>query len=102
MEPVGKRLLSRIVDDAAQRDPERLFAVVPRGLNVSDGFQNLTMKGLAHAVNSACWWIEKTIGPASSQESLAYLGTNDVRYCIFILACQKLGYKVRKQRARLK
>ncbi|KAL4894587.1 hypothetical protein BDV59DRAFT_200924 [Aspergillus ambiguus] len=94
MEPTGKRLLSRIVDDAAQRDPERLFAVIPRGLNVSDGFQNLTMRELAHAVNSACWWIEKTLGPTKfSKERLAYVGTNDVRYCVFILACQKLGYE---------
>jgi acyl-CoA synthetase (AMP-forming)/AMP-acid ligase II len=94
MEPPRKRLLSRIVDDAAHHDPERLFAVIPRGLNVSEGFQNLTMKELAHVVNSTCWWIENTLGPAISQERLAYLGTNDVRYCVFILACQKLGYEV--------
>ncbi|OOQ87627.1 NRPS-like enzyme [Penicillium brasilianum] len=93
MEPTGRRLLSRVVDDAAQHEPERLFAVIPRGLNVSDGFQNLTMKELAHAVNSLCWWIEKTIGPAISRERLAYIGMNDVRYCVFVLACQKLGYE---------
>ncbi|KAJ5364757.1 uncharacterized protein N7496_010470 [Penicillium cataractarum] len=93
MAPTEKRLLSRVVDDAAQRDPERLFAVIPRGVKVSDGFQNFTMKELAHVVNSLCWWIEKTIGPAISQERLAYIGMNDVRYCMFILACQKLGYE---------
>ncbi|KAJ5444672.1 acetyl-CoA synthetase-like protein [Penicillium daleae] len=92
MEPRGKRLLSRVVDDAAQREPERLFAVIPRGLNISDGFQNLTEE-MSHVVNSLCWWIEKTIGPAISQERLAYIGMNDVRYCVFVLACQKLGYE---------
>lgn len=97
MEPTGRRLLSRVVDDAAQHEPERLFAVIPRGLNVSDGFQNLTMKELAHAVNSLCWWIEKTIGPAISRERLAYIGMNDARYCVFVLACQKLGYEVCKR-----
>ncbi|KAF3384527.1 Iterative polyketide synthase CazM [Penicillium rolfsii] len=93
MEFATKRLLSKVVDDAAQREPERVFAVIPRGLNIADGFQNLTMKGLSHIVNSLCWWIENTIGPATSRERLAYFGMNDVRYCAFILACQKLGYE---------
>ncbi|KAI9037627.1 NRPS-like enzyme [Aspergillus affinis] len=93
MEPTGRRLLSRVVDYAAQREPERLFAVILRDLNVSDGFQNPTMKELAHVVTPLCWWIEKAIGPAISQERLAYIGINDVRYYVFVLACQKLGYK---------
>lgn len=95
MAQLQKRLLAQIVDHAAETDPSRRFAVIPRGQEVSDGFQDLFMKDLAKAVNFMCWWIESTIGPAQSRETLAYLGSNDVRYGIFLLACQKTGYQVR-------
>ncbi|KAJ5298611.1 arsenate reductase (Arc2) [Penicillium atrosanguineum] len=88
-----KRLLAQTVDHAAEHDPERLFAVVPRGSDLSDGFFNMTMKDLARAVNFVCWWIEKTIGLDSGKETLAYMGSNDARYIIFTLACQKTGYQ---------
>lgn len=90
-----KRLLAKTLDLVAQQDPDRLFAVIPQGPELADGFQNLSMKDLARAVNFMCWWIEDTLGSSSSQETLAYMGSNDVRYCIFHLACQKTGYKVR-------
>lgn len=89
-----RRLLASIVDHAAEADPERLFAVIPKGSELSDGFQNLTMKGLSQAVNFLCRWIEKTIGTGGPRETLAYMGSNDVRYCVFILACQKTGHQV--------
>lgn len=92
-----KRLLAKTVDLAAEQDPDRLFAVVSRGAELADGFQNMTMKDLARAVNFMSWWIESTLGPRRSRETLAYMGSNDVRYCIFHLACQKTGYQVRKR-----
>ena len=91
-----RRLLAQTVDHAAEHDPERLFGVVPRGSELSDGFFNMTMKDLARAVNFVCWWIEMTIGLDSGKETLAYMGNNDVRYLIFTLACQKTGYQVWK------
>ncbi|KAJ5992946.1 acetyl-CoA synthetase-like protein [Penicillium sp. IBT 35674x] len=88
-----RRLLAGIVDHAAEFDPERLFAVIPKGSELSDGFQNLTMKGLSQAVNFLCRWIEDTIGTGGRRETLAYMGSNDIRYCVFLLACQKTGHQ---------
>lgn len=82
------------VDIAAQNEPDRVFAVIPRGSELSDGFQNLTMKELARAVDCMAWWIESTIGQGKPRETLAYMASNDVRYCIFLLACQKTGHQV--------
>lgn len=89
-----KQLLVTSVDDAAEREPNRRFAVIPKGSELSDGFMNLTMKELARAVNCMAWWIESTIGEGNSRETLAYMASNDVRYCIFLLACQKTGHQV--------
>jgi len=96
MDPKKNRLLVKTVDDAAETEPKRLFAKVPQGTELSDGFLNITMEGLARAVNCMAWWIEGIIGKGKNQETLAYMAKNDVRYCIFFLACQKIGYQVRR------
>jgi hypothetical protein len=96
MMSLHKRLLAATVDDRAETSPNERFAVIPQGTEISHGFRDLSMKDLAQAVNFMCWWIESTIGPAQFRETLAYMGNNDVRYFIFILACQKTGYQVRR------
>lgn len=95
MEPRGKRLLASVVDDLTERDAQRCFSVIAKGPEVSDGFQAVNMQDLSRAVNCMSWWIESTIGPAQSRETLAYMAHNDIRYCIFMMACQKTGYQVR-------
>lgn len=97
-ESQDKRLLATTVDDIAEKAPDKCFAVIPQGLELTDGFRALSMKSLAQAVNFMCRWIETTIGLAKSRETLAYMGSNDVRYCIFMLACQKTGYQVSSPR----
>ncbi|MBZ6374553.1 MAG: hypothetical protein LBE67_05970 [Kocuria palustris] len=94
MESHRKRLLATTVDDRAETNPNQRFAVIPQGSEIGHGFQDLSIKDLARAVNSMCWWIESTIGQAQSPETLAYMGSNDVRYFMFMLACQKTGYQV--------
>lgn len=95
MESHHQRLLATTVDDRARTTPNDRFAVIPQGSELSDGFQTLSIKDVAAAVNSLCWWIESTVGPAQSRETLAYMGCNDIRYFLFMLACQKTGYQVR-------
>lgn len=93
-ENVARRLLPGLLDDLAQRDPTRKFCTMPKSSEVSDGFVDVTMKDLAQAVNSMSWWIEKSLGRSSTRETLTYLGGNDIRYIISMLACSKTGYKV--------
>lgn len=96
MESHQKRLLARTVDDRAETNPSQRFAIIPQGSEISSGFQDISIKDLARAVNFMCWWIEIIIGPAQFPQTVAYMGNNDVRYFIFMLACQKTGYQVRK------
>lgn len=96
MESLHKRLLATTIDDFARKTPDERFAVIPQGSELSNGFQTLLMKDMAQAVNYMSWWIESTVGPAQNRETLAYMGCNDIRYFIFMLACQKTGYQVRK------
>lgn len=90
----GKRLMAHVIDDTAATDPNRTVCIIPKGSSVSDGFVDFTFKQLANAVNYTAWWIEKVLGRSSAQETLTYIGANDMRYMIVVAACNKTGYKV--------
>lgn len=89
----GKRLLAQYVDYQAMSDPSRRFALIPRSDDVNDGFREVTVHDIARAANSMSWWIEKHLGPPR-EETVAYMGNNDIRYIILILASNKTGNKV--------
>ncbi|CRG91279.1 Mediator of RNA polymerase II transcription subunit 12-like protein [Talaromyces islandicus] len=91
-----KQLLCHIVDErtrslsASQDQP---FCIHPVSSDLADGWRIVSFQELATAVNNLSWWIETNIGRASSRsEPVAYLGINDIRYIVFILACMKTGY----------
>ncbi|OJJ68372.1 hypothetical protein ASPBRDRAFT_68538 [Aspergillus brasiliensis CBS 101740] len=89
----GRRLLASLVDQISATNPTRIFAVIPNGASVSDGFRPFTVGELARAVDYTARWIENILGRPSRRETLAYMATNDVRYFIFVLACNKTGYR---------
>jgi hypothetical protein len=95
MHPIGKRLMVQVIDDLAEQDPERKVCAVPKGSEISDGFFDLTFRELAHAVNYMSWWIVESLGRSPNMETLTYIGSNDIRYLIMVMACNKTGYKVR-------
>jgi len=90
----GKRLLAQTVDDLAASDPGRVWATIPLGQEISDGFRDVTFRELKNAVDSVAWWLEGKIGRSDRFEVLAYLGMSDVRYAIFFFAAVKCGYVV--------
>lgn len=93
-----KQLLCHIVDErtlSASASQAQPFCIHPVSSDLEDGWRDVTFQDLATAVNNLSWWIEKNIGQSSSRsEPVAYLGINDIRYTIFILACMKTGYVV--------
>ncbi|RAK78914.1 NRPS-like enzyme [Aspergillus fijiensis CBS 313.89] len=89
----GERLWPAIVDHRARSSPSELVGLIPKGSEVSDGYQELSFAGLARAVDACARWIEARIGRAKQPETIAYMATNDVRYLVFILASHKTGYQ---------
>ncbi|KAJ5524162.1 NRPS-like enzyme [Penicillium frequentans] len=89
----GERLWPTIVDHRARSAPSELVGLIPKSSDVADGYQELTSDGLARAVDACAHWIEKHVGCAKRPETIAYMGSNDVRYLILILACHKTGYE---------
>ena len=91
----GKRLLPHIIDERARMGYERPFALFPRSKVTSQGFRTVSYALLANAINRAAWWLDSTITADEEKERpFAYLGPNDLRYVIFVLATLKAGRKV--------
>ena len=77
----GKRLLPTVIDELAREDPNRPWASIPRDdYDLSQGFADISYAVLANAVNKLAWLVEKSIGRSDSFETIAYLGTPDIRY----------------------
>ena len=88
--------LVNIIDNRAKSDPEALYAEVPKSpTSFDEGYTKISYRTFADAINGAAWWLQETLGCRSSDfETLAYVGPNDLRYNVFILAAVKAGYKV--------
>jgi hypothetical protein len=92
---IGRRLLPHIIDERAKTGYERPYALYPRTKDPADGLKAISYARLANAINRASWWLEKELPRAEEkQHAFAYLGANDLRYVVFVLATIKTGRKV--------
>jgi acyl-CoA synthetase (AMP-forming)/AMP-acid ligase II len=96
-ETYGRRLLHHVVDEVARTDPERECFSIPRSSDPKDGWKPVTYKQYANAINYVAHRIIDTCGPAPAGTfpTIAYIGPNDARYVVIVLAAVKAGYKVR-------
>ena len=87
--PYGYRLIPHIVDGKAKTVPDQECFSVPRSCDPEDGWRAISWKQFANGVNHVAHMIIETCGtPApGSFPTLAYIGPNDVRYALILLAC---------------
>lgn len=91
----GRRLIPQLISERAEREPSKVFASIPISNNPEFGFTDVSYATMAKAVDRASWWLYETMARSRSQEVLAYMGPNDLRYPIFVVAAMKCGYTVR-------
>ena len=90
-----KQLLNNIVDKLARDHPDTLYAEVPVSPDSFDnGFHKITYRDFSNAINGVAWWMKNTMGEGKNFETLTYLGPNDSRHTILLLAAVKAGFKV--------
>lgn len=91
----GQRLLARVIDDCAAKQPDRVWAAVPRSSDLTQGFVDITFRQFAKASDRAAFWLEDCLGASNgSFETFAYAGDKDIRYPIMAVAAVKVGRKV--------
>ena len=92
----GRRLLPAILDHEAHTTPDRIFATIPKGADLQDGFVDVAVAQIATAVNFVAYELLSEYGPSSPKnyETLTYIGVPDLRYNIVFYAAVKCGFKV--------
>lgn len=94
--PYGRRLLPQLLDEISKTTPERLYASVAVSVDLSEGFQDVSFRDMAHATNFFAWWLENNVGRSNLFETLTYMGIPDLRTAVVFLAAIKCGYKVKE------
>ncbi len=94
----GRRLVPVIIDEAARDTPDRTYAAIPRSSDLSEGFQDITYKRFANAINRVSFWLDSQFGKSDAPETFAYAGPKDLRYTILTVAAIKTGCEVRSGR----
>lgn len=91
----GRRLLPNIIDDHAHQEPEREAFQIPRSSDPKDGWRVVTWEACANAINHAAHRIIEKCGQPEegSFPTIAYIGPNDARYLVIMVAANKAGYK---------
>ncbi|TFB05348.1 Iterative polyketide synthase CazM [Trichoderma ghanense] len=93
----GRRLLVNVVDEYAAKEPERPFVYQPLSSNPKDGFRPITFRELSNGVNHLARELlretPEQIDEKDEFPTVAYIGPNDVRYVIVMLACIKAHHK---------
>ncbi|RYP38849.1 hypothetical protein DL767_002411 [Monosporascus sp. MG133] len=91
----GRRLLPAVIDELARDEPSRPWASIPiDDSDLSHGYEDVSYNTFANAINKLAWFIVNSIGRSSTFETIAYLGTPDIRYHMIQMASCKTGHKV--------
>ncbi|KAL8652126.1 MAG: hypothetical protein Q9210_002877, partial [Variospora velana] len=94
--PYGQRLLARVIDDYAAKQPDRAWVTVSRSDDLTQGFIDITFRRFAKAIDRTAFWLEDRLGAShGSFETFVYAGDKDIRYPIMAVAAVKVGRKVR-------
>ncbi|KAI1851567.1 hypothetical protein JX266_003029 [Neoarthrinium moseri] len=91
----GKRLIPHIVDENARQQPQSEAFQVPNSSDPKDGWRVVTWKEYANAINHVARRIIETTGEPKKDSfpTIAYIGPNDARYVVLMVAAIKAGYK---------
>ena len=83
-----------ILDDRAASTPDRTYASIARADWRRDGYQDVSYRQIANAVQKMSWWLDEKLDTVDSIDSLAYMGPNDLRYLFLIMAATKTNRRV--------
>ena len=92
----GQRLPLRIIDERAKSEPSREWLSIPRTSEPVDGWEKISYRQAAKAINRIGHKITTLAGQATPGKfpTIAYIGPNDTRYLAFMYGAVKAGYKV--------
>lgn len=74
----GKRLIPQILDDLASTEPDRILYSIAKSSDISQGFQQVSARNFARAVDKTAWLLRKQIGESKTLQSVGYIGPRKI------------------------
>jgi acyl-coenzyme A synthetase/AMP-(fatty) acid ligase len=93
---IPSSIWSQMIDDRATETPDRVFCEILEDNWRNTGSRQITYAEIVRAVNRLCWWLEEKIGVPKESGSFVYVGDNDLRYVLVLIASQKTQRQVRQ------
>ena len=76
----GRRLISHLIDERADKDWKQPFTSLSRSADPIDGFDDITYRQYANAINHCAWWMQSVLGKSHDSNTMAYTEPSDIRY----------------------
>jgi hypothetical protein len=73
----GRRLIPQILDDLALAEPDRILYSIATSPDISRGFQEVSARTFARAVDKTAWLLRDQIGESSTLQSVGYIGPRE-------------------------
>lgn len=73
----GRRLLPQILDDLASAEPDRILYSISTSSDISQGFQQVSARTFAKAVDKTAWLLRGQIGESPTLQSVGYIGPRE-------------------------
>lgn len=97
MGSTGKGLFVSEVDTKAKWTPHHTWVRIPSANWETEGYRSVTWLQFAQSVNKIAHWLDETLGVSVDNDTVAYLGANDIRYSFLFTALNKTKRKVRSR-----
>lgn len=96
--PYGLKTIVKWLDDKAAWTPHHTYLRYPGPDWETQGYSTITWRQYRDAANRIAHWLDEKLGPDSGNDTIAYMGPNDVRYGLLLPAVVKTGRKVSKSK----
>lgn len=90
----SNRLLVNAIDESAQDAPDQVVVRYPGPTWETDGYETITRKQLAQAVDRAAHWLDQQLEGAQDAHTVSYVGPNDPKYFILLTGTIKTGRRI--------
>ncbi|ROW06826.1 hypothetical protein VMCG_04095 [Cytospora schulzeri] len=85
----GEKLFVKLIDEKARLTPNHTFVRYPGEDWETKGFSTITWRQYVNGINKVAHWLDEQLGKSENNDTVAYMGPNDVRYAFVWPALNK-------------
>lgn len=97
----GEKLLVKLIEEKAKWTPNHTFVRFPGEDWETQGYSTITWRQYVDGINKVAYWLDDQLGTSKNNDTVAYMGPNDVRYAFIWPALNKTYRKVKLSQAML-